>query len=122
MPKSSAKKLQRVKDWYYNNRSLVLSKTSNRRFELKKEVLTHYGKDGELSCCWSGCDIVDPDMLTLDHVNNDGNIERKTNRIMTGFRIYSKLKRSGFPVGYQTLCWNHQWKKQILRMRANVGS
>lgn len=78
---------------------------------LKEEVLTHYGHDGALECCWSSCTVRDIDMLTLDHVKDDGAEHRKSVR----GSMYAWLKSQGFPEGFQTLCANHQLKKEILR-------
>jgi hypothetical protein len=75
---------------------------------------------GTLGCCWEGCSIVDPDMLTLDHINNDGNVTRKGS-YKGGVSFYAKVKRDGFPEGFQTLCHNHQWKKEILRRREDLN-
>jgi len=94
---------------------------SKRRLEVKVEVLSHYGPDGMLGCCWEGCTIVDPDMLTLDHENNDGNIARQ-GTYKGGISFYMKVKRDGYPKGLITLCHNHQWKKEILRRRADINS
>jgi hypothetical protein len=80
----------------------------------KIEVLTHYGKHGKLQCCWKGCKVVGIDMLTLDHKNDDGARHRR--EIGPG-NTYTSVKKLGFPEGYQTLCWNHQWKKEINRVR-----
>lgn len=89
------------------------------REETKILVFSHYGVDSKAKCCWKGCEIVDIDMLTLDHINDDGAKERRENHHHSGFYGWLKLKNSNFPSGYQTLCWNHQWKKEILRRRRN---
>jgi len=34
----------------------------DQNMSLKEEVLTHYGRDGKLQCCWEGCEITDLDM------------------------------------------------------------
>ena len=81
--------------------------------ELKNEVLTHYGKNGRLQCCWDGCDVSDVDVLSLDHINDDGAEHHKH----IGTRIYRWAKKSGFPPILQTLCMNHQWKKELTRRR-----
>lgn len=86
-----------------------------RRRQLKKEVLSHYGLNGELRCSWPGCLISDLDMLTLDHVNDDG-CKDGQNRP----RIYDRLKHAGYPSGFQTLCANHQFKKEA-ELRRTVG-
>jgi len=56
---------------------------ANARASLKLEVLSHYGH-GKLQCAWPGCNVVDVDMLSLDHINNDGGKERKLDRNMLG--------------------------------------
>jgi hypothetical protein len=82
----------------------------------KIRVLTHYGKGGRLLCCWRGCVVCDPDMLSIDHVNNDGYKDRSIRG--TGGRLYRALEKEGYPEGFQTLCYNHQWKKETLRRRS----
>ena len=83
--------------------------------KLKTVVLTYYGKRGMLQCCWPACNVIDIDMLTLDHINDEGyKDKRKHGR---GITFYKKIKVKRFPVGFQTLCANHQLKKEILRRR-----
>ena len=82
------------------------------RADMKLEVLSHYGKDGKLQCCWTECSVVDPDMLTIDHMDNSGAEERKKDRTHAGMSFYAILKRTKYPDGFQTLCHNHQWKKE----------
>jgi hypothetical protein len=91
------------------------NKARRRRIETKLKVLSYYGKDGILLCCWSGCDVIDIDMLCLDHIDNNGHEHRKLG--ITANRLYEKLLREEYPEGYQTLCSNHNLKKEILRRR-----
>lgn len=76
-------------------------------------VLTYYGKDQKLKCCWRNCDVIDLDMLALDHIDDNGSKDRREN----GNNIYGRLIKQKFPKGFQTLCHNHQWKKQIARLK-----
>ncbi len=85
-----------------------------RRLEIKIKVLSHYGLNHTLHCCWPGCDVVDIDILCLDHVKDNGSEQRKT---LPGSTLYEYLVRYDFPEGYQTLCANHNLKKEILRRR-----
>ena len=88
--------------------------------KLKLEVLTHYGKRGKMMCSWKGCTISDPDVLELDHIHNDGAAMRKDHsngRWWGGHHLYAFLRERKFPEGYQTLCCNHNRKKEILRRR-----
>ena len=83
----------------------------------KIEAMTHYGAGGKLQCCWPGCEIADVDMLALDHVKDDGTVDRLQHgrKDYGGNSWYRKLRLNNFPVGLQTLCMNHQFKKEILR-------
>lgn len=85
-----------------------------RRDGLKEYVLQFYGS-GTLACLTCGC--ADPDVLTIDHVNNDGAEHRKTMK-SSGRDFYRWLKKNGMPSGFQTLCMNCNWKKHVLHARA----
>lgn len=69
-------------------------------------VLTHYG-NGELRCmcCKEEKHIV---FLQLDHINDDGYLERKSLKAQgslgAGADFYRRLRDAGYPMGYQTLC------------------
>ena len=78
------------------------------RQEIKKEVLTFYG-NGTYACVH--CGESHPACLTLDHINSDGAAQRKELKLR-GVSFYQWLQRKGFPVGYQTLCMNCQFKKR----------
>jgi hypothetical protein len=86
------------------------------RKRVKAEALSHYGKQGRCQCSWRGCLVSDPDVLTLDHVLNNGAEERRKGQ-PHGKGIYTWVRINNFPKGFQTLCWNHQWKKRILLLR-----
>jgi len=81
--------------------------------KLKWQVLTHYSPGKKLRCSWRGCEIRDIDMLSLDHINNNGGHDNSP----TGIANYQRLRKSGLPAGFQTLCANHNQKKEILRSR-----
>lgn len=78
-------------------------------------ALTHYGPNGSLGCCFPECSVTDLDMLSLDHVNDDGASHRR--EMSAGNPIYRWVEETGFPEGFQTLCYNHQMKKEIQRRR-----
>ena len=112
---------------YLRNREqrLAYSKTPEARERqrasrqaLKKKVLAHYGPGGRLNCCWPECVIDDVDMLTLDHVNNDGAAHRKEIKS----RIYNWIVKNNYPDGFQTLCGNHQMKKEFLGRYAGLSN
>lgn len=86
------------------------------RSERKLLVLAHYGPAGKLQCSWPECEIIDVDMLTLDHIENDG---FKEPRGVKGINLYCRLYEENLPSGFQTMCWNHQWKKRLLNLRCD---
>lgn len=65
--------------------------------QTRREVIEHYG--GRCTCC--GTDFYPH--LCLDHVNGGGGAERRAGK---GTKIYPRLKREGYPPGFQVLCWN----------------
>jgi hypothetical protein len=86
---------------------------------VKVEVFTQYGPNREVRCSWVGCTITDLDMLSLDHISDNGAEERKRGQ-PSGKNLYRKLKKEGFPTGFQTLCMNHQHKKMQMRERGEI--
>lgn len=56
-----------------------------RRSRIKKAVLAFYG-----GRC-AGCGIDDTDVLTLDHINGDGNVERSRGKTGSGSPFYAFL-------------------------------
>lgn len=71
---------------------------------LKAQVYADLGG----SCVECGED--DPDKLTIDHIANDGALERKT-QPRGGARYYARLLKTGGTTGRQLLCWNCNQKK-----------
>src|SRR5271157_227897 len=101
---------------YHKLHPEVKRKSENlRNRNLKVEVLSHYGKDNTLKCCWEGCEVADVDMLSLDHINNDG-AEHRHNVGLSGSLFYKWIKKNNYPLepALQTLCMNHQMKKNIM--------
>lgn len=69
--------------------------------KLRNEVFEAYGN----SCAC--CDETITKFLTIDHINNDGCKDKKPNgERYKGPSLWRKLRRAGFPSGYQVLCWN----------------
>lgn len=94
------------------NRNYNVTRRRELRLENKIHVLTYYGKNGKLQCSWPDCEVTDVDLLTLDHVNNDGHLDRRRKD------MYENFSNGEVPKGdFQTLCWNHQWKKELMRRR-----
>ena len=89
--------------------------------ELKREVFEHYNMvhsgqeycDSDYIHCVC-CDETEYKFLCLDHINNDGNEDRKKNPShATGRSLYARLRNAGYPEGYQILCYNCNMGKHI---------
>jgi len=78
--------------------------------KLRIDVIIAYGG----KCCY--CGITDFDVLTVDHIKNNGSIHRKSG--MNSRPLYYFLKKNNYPKDdYQLLCRNCNWKKEIERKR-----
>ena len=108
---------QCTKCWRLRWKSSLKRSQNKIRRRQKLQVLTQYGPRGELRCNWEGCEVRDPDMLVIDHVEDNGADEKRMGIGRKGHELYRRLINENFPVGYQTLCCNHNHKKEILRSR-----
>lgn len=101
------------REYYRNNRdridAAVVARGKAIRLEALLEALVHYGKGGDAVCVC--CGESEPAFLTLDHVDGGGNRARQTSR---GYKLFRHLRRDGYPLGYQTLCFNCNWGKYAL--------
>lgn len=83
-----------------------MKKQEHRR--LKIEILSHYSR-GKIKCiCCNETQVL---FLTIDHVNNDGNIQRSALGGLSGQRFYEWLRINKFPEGFQVLCFNCNYGK-----------
>ena len=74
------------------------------RTRLRAEMILAYGS--RCNCCGE----TQPLFLQLDHVENDGHIDRKAHR--TSNKLLAHLKRAGWPQArYQLLCANCNFGK-----------
>lgn len=72
--------------------------------QLRKIVFDYYGP--QCNCCnESGAAF-----LSIDHVNNDGHLDRKAG--VSGIRLYQKIINSNFSEDYQILCMNCNFAKK----------
>jgi 5-methylcytosine-specific restriction endonuclease McrA len=102
-------KKQWQKTYRENNKDKLREYARTRRRALKTEALNTYGT----ACAVCGFD--DIRALQIDHIHNNGNIERKAlgGQQVSGWRFYEHLKKLGWPSGYQTLCANHNLIKHF---------
>ena len=95
---------------YYRNPKKSHDTVNRARKKLRKEMIAEYG--GE---CVS-CGISDIDVLDIDHINNDGSVDRK--KRLYGYNLYRKLKKNNWPKSnFQLLCKNCNWKKHLANIR-----
>ena len=66
--------------------------------KIRKKVIEGYGS--KCVCCGESSKV----FLELDHVNDDGHIDRRAG--LSGVDIWRKAIRAGFPPAYQLLCRN----------------
>lgn len=77
--------------------------------EHRLAIIKHY-TDGKMCCMRCGCD--DLRVLDIDHVNNNGAEHRKS----VGYtNIVWWIMKNNFPPGFQILCKNCNWIKEIER-------
>src|ERR1035437_1902632 len=97
--------LKATKKYNRTHRKEISQAVNEIRWKLKLDVLSHYGPSGKLQCNWPGCEVNDIDVLTFDHVNNDGCKDRIKRPGPN--QVYRHCRDAGYPEGYQTLCSNH---------------
>ena len=105
--------------WSRNEKGVICHKCEMviHRRKVKLEVLTHYSK-GKPICSDEDCDVDDVDMLVLDHIKDDGAAHRKGMTANgTGIFMYDWAKRNHFPKMFGVLCWNHNIKKQLNKVK-----
>ena len=87
--------------WTDEDRERIRCANRKRTKRLKLQFIYRYG--GACNCCGE----TNPEFLTCDHAKNNGNEERRTG-LVNSTRIYSMLKRQGWPnqEDYLVMCWN----------------
>jgi hypothetical protein len=75
---------------------------------IRAQVLKAYG--GACNCCCCGEET--PEFLAVDHIHNNGSLERREYGLGTGTKFYLWLRKQGFPKNrYQLLCHNCNFAK-----------
>lgn len=101
-------------DWVKANPDRIQEYHQRTHAKLKESVINIYS-DGEAVC--SRCGQGDIDVLCLDHINNDGAMDRR-HRVVVGTRLYKQLRDHDYPNGFQVLCYNCNFKKHLEVNRA----
>jgi hypothetical protein len=79
-------------------------RAKHERITLREDIIKAYGS--KCICCGEN----HPYFLGLDHVNDDGNLERET---LKCHQIYAKAKKENYPPTYQLLCHNCNMAKSL---------
>jgi len=89
-------------------KTCINTRTRNKWKELRKEIFDYYG--WECVCCGETI----KEFLSLDHINNDGYLDKNPNGDKkSGKELYLLVKKQNFPDKYQTLCMNCNWGKKV---------
>lgn len=103
-PEFRQKRDNNLKKWRQENPDKARA-LSRRAYDKKKtQVFDHYG--WKCSCCGEET----PEFLCIDHINNDGNVQRAFHK---GNNTYHHIIKAGFPDDLQTLCFNCNMGKHI---------
>jgi len=75
---------------------------TQKKFRIKQrlQIINHYSK-GTMKCACCGENNIN--FLTIDHINNDGNIQRKSLKTP---ELTHWIIKNNFPEGFQILCYN----------------
>lgn len=92
---------QRNQERYIDNKDSIRKRQRLYEKQNKIKVIENYG--GKCVCC----DEDKFEFLTIDHIKDNGAIERKITKQGTGGKIYRWLIKNNFPKeNYQLLCFN----------------
>lgn len=69
-------------------------------FAQRIEVFKAYG--GICICCGE----TQQEFLSLDHINNDGSLHRRANKLTGGTSLYTWVKKHNYPASIRLLCMN----------------
>lgn len=116
LEETKARRKRTCAAWYQKNRAKADINAKNYHRRLKQIVV--YGYGGKCAICG----IDDIDVLTIDHVNDNGAQQRKErgrSREM-GHGLLTRLRNECFPSEYQVLCANCNMRKENMRRRKNA--
>lgn len=93
------------KQSYDRNKEAINARRLQTRLATKLQVFEAYGN--RCACC----KLSDTRFLSIDHVNNDGNLDRRAG--IVGYALHRRIIKSNFSDRYQLLCFNCNFAKRI---------
>lgn len=93
-----------------SQKSFESSIQANYRLRIKLKALEAYC-NGILKCAL--CNIIDPILLTIDHIDGGGKKQLRELNMKGGVQFYRWLAKNHFPEGYRVLCHNHNCSKPM---------
>lgn len=97
------------REYHHKNKQYEKVRNAKYRLSVKQRVLTEYShKRCPICRC---CFITELTFLSLDHIKGGGEGDRKLHG--GGHAFYLSVVRRKFPKGFQVLCHNCQFGKQI---------
>jgi len=92
--------IQSMKKWYQNNRDRYDQSQREYRHRLINDVINGYG--GKCACC----DETRKEYLSIDHIDGNGNKQRREIGVSSSREFYCWLRQNNYPEGFQVLCFN----------------
>lgn len=102
--------INRIKNYRMENSKSIALQRKEYKNRIKNEILAHYSKSAIPRCLTCGEENLV--LLTIDHINGNGALERRKLGKKGGIDFYIWLKKNKFPSGYQVLCYNCNWAKR----------
>lgn len=93
---------QYYQNYYHINGKKLKEMMRGRIQKIRFEVLEHYS-NGKLKCACCGENHIE--FLAIDHINGNGNAEKKRLNLK-GHNFLYWLKKNNYPEGYRVLCHN----------------
>lgn len=105
--------IDRATKWKRDNPERDKENQRRSRGKVRLEVIRHYSPEVKCKKCGFG----DIRVLTIDHI--DGRTKKERENKVSGWKLYTKIRQSNYPDGYQVLCMNCQFIKRVERGEEN---